>query len=337
MAVPELPEVETVVRDLARLVVGARIRRGAIHRERNLSTPDAATFATAIAGRRIVGARRRAKWIILDLDRGLALLIHLRMTGQVLVLRAGGAPDPYVRATLELADGREIRFRDVRAFGRLALVAVREDGAPAASLDPHDRPLLEGHGAEPLDPAFDTAALRRLLGARRGRLKPLLLDQRLIAGIGNIYADEALWRARLHPLSSPARLSPAQWRALRTAIVRVLGDAVASRGASIDDYTAPDGDGSMQEHLNVYQRTGEPCPRCGTAIRRIVVGGRGTHLCPRCQPAPRGAGRTARAVSVRRGPRWADRLHPDAAGATAAERAAARRRAARGGGSGAAA
>jgi formamidopyrimidine-DNA glycosylase len=319
--VPELPEVETVVRDLARLVSGVTIKGANVFRERNLATPDAPSFTEAVRGRRILGTRRRAKWIIVELSGGILLLVHLRMTGQLLVLPAATERDPYTRLSLALDDGREIRFRDVRAFGRVALVAQRSDGEAASSLDPHSPPLLADHGVEPLAAAFTPDALR-------SRIKSLLLDQRCIVGIGNIYADEALWRAKIHPLTPANRLRPAQLDALHLAIVGVLSEAVAARGSSINDYTAPDGDGEMQERLDVYQRTGEPCHRCGATIQRVVVGGRGTHVCRTCQRPPRGAARSVATRAVR-GPRWSERVTPETVGATRSERAAARRRSAR--------
>lgn len=325
---PELPEVETVVRDLDRLVSGATITDAHVLRERNLATPDAPSFIDAVKGRTILGTRRRAKWIIVELSGGLLLLVHLRMTGQLLVLPAGAATDPYVRLSFTLNDGRELRFRDVRAFGRVALVAQRGDGEAASSLDPHSPPLLADHGVEPLAAAFTADALRSLIARRATRIKSLLLDQRCIVGIGNIYADEALWRAKIHPLTPANRLRPAQLDALHLAIVSVLSEAVAARGSSINDYTAPDGDGEMQERLDVYQRTGEPCHRCGASIQRLVIGGRGTHVCRTCQPPPRGAARSVASLAVR-GPRWSERVTPETVGATRSERAAARRRSAR--------
>ena len=334
---PELPEVETVARDLAKMVAGARVKAGRIIRAANLSTPDATTFSRAIAGRRIEGVRRRAKWILIDLEGGLILMVHLRMTGQLLVLPGTAPVDPYIRAILTLADGREIRFRDVRAFGRLALVARRDDGAPATSLDPADGAALSDHGPEPLEATFTVAAFQAMLAPRRGRVKSLLLDQRFLAGLGNIYVDEALWRAQLHPLAVAAALRPAEVELLHAAIVGVLSEAVAARGSSIDDYTGPDGDGSMQERLAVYQRGGEPCLRCARPIRRATLGGRGTHYCPHCQPLPRGRRAAGSAATMRgsalerRGPRWSEGLQAATVGATSAERAAARRRAVRSG------
>ena len=339
---PELPEVETVARDLERMVRGKRIVSARVLRERNISTPDAPTFASAILDRAILGVRRRAKWIIVDLEGDVALLVHLRMTGQLLLLPASASLDPYVRVTLALDDGRDLRFRDVRAFGRLALVACGDDGIPASSLDPSDPPYLADHGPEPLEPSFTVDVLWAILSQRAGRLKGTLLDQRCIAGLGNIYVDESLWRARLHPLASGAALRRDEAARLHRAIVEVLGEAVEARGSSIDDYTGPDGDGSMQERLAVYQRQGEPCLACGATIRRLIVGGRATHICGMCQPLPRGTRRAKGELprgalasdggGSRRGGRWSQRLQPSTLGATVAERAAARRRAARHGG-----
>ena len=339
VSMPELPEVETVARDLARLVGGSTIRSGRVIRPANLSTPDLETFAASIAGRRIEGVRRRAKWILVDLEGGLILMIHLRMTGQLVVLPQEAAPDPYVRAEVQLMDHRLIRFRDVRAFGRLALVARRPDGSPSRSLDPSDDAYLGQHGPEPLEESFTVLRFAGALKDRRGRLKSLLLDQRFIAGLGNIYVDEALWRARLHPLTSAATLRRSDVERLHRAIVTLLNEAVDARGSSIDDYTGPDGDGAMQERLAVYQRSGEPCTRCGTAIQRLVLGGRGTHLCPTCQPVPHGPRPDSVAESVeaqparRRGPRWRNAITEGSVGATPAQRAAARRDAVRSGGS----
>src|SRR4029078_6112312 len=155
---------------------------------------------------------------------------------------------------------------------------------------------FKGFGPEPLDPAFTVRVFRKRMGGRKRRLKPLLLDQGFVAGVGNIYADEALWAARLHPLRSAASLRPAEEGRLYREIRRILAEAVARRGSSVDDYTAPDGDGSMQDELRVYQRAGEPCPRCGRPIRRIVLGARATPFCAWCQRLPVGEQRGAAAI-----------------------------------------
>jgi formamidopyrimidine-DNA glycosylase len=298
---PELPEVETIAADLRGLVVGAQIAAVACPSPASLVGMGPDQLAAALVGRTIDGVGRRGKWLVFHLSDGRGLLVHLRMTGQLLVVPAGLAADPYLRLQLVLADRRELWFRDVRRLGRIVLAG------PASSLGTHGVPgsgtshgegvggpslapsPLAGLGPEPLDPRFRASDLARLLGARRGRLKPLLLDQGFLAGIGNIYADEALWRARLHPLRTAASLSPAEVRRLHRAIRTVLREGIARRGASVDDYTAPAGDGAMQDHLAVYGRAGRPCPRCGVPIQRIVVSGRGTHLCPRCQRLDPGA------------------------------------------------
>ncbi|HKB28647.1 MAG TPA: bifunctional DNA-formamidopyrimidine glycosylase/DNA-(apurinic or apyrimidinic site) lyase [Candidatus Limnocylindrales bacterium] len=279
---PELPEVETVARDLRGLVVGALITGVRVTWLRTLRSQDPAAFAAGVVGRTIMGTSRRAKLVVLDLDDSTAITIHLKMTGQLFVVPATTPLDTYVRAVLEFADGRELRFRDIRKFGRIGL--ARRDGVGGDLRgELGGAKGFKGFGPEPLDEAFTAGIFRRRIRARKGRLKPLLLDQAFVAGIGNIYADEALWEARLHPLRSASTLRPADEGRLYRAIRRLLAEAVERRGSSIDDYTAPEGDGSMQERLLVYQRAGEPCPRCGRPIRRIIVGGRATHFCSWCQ------------------------------------------------------
>ena len=268
---PELPEVETVARDLRPLITGATIVDATTRWARTLREMTPEEFATGVAGRRIEGVSRRGKQVVVSLDGDAFLTIHLKMTGQIFVVRQGAPNDPYVRLVLELEDGREIRFRDIRKFGRVGLYIAADD-------DPFAKT-----GPEPLADSFTVAAFRRRIRGRKGRLKPLLLDQSFIAGVGNIYADEALWAARLHPLRTARTLRPADERRLWLDLRRILAEAVIRRGSSIDDYTAPDGDGEMQEHLQVYQRSGELCFRCGRPIRRIVVGGRATHFCSWCQ------------------------------------------------------
>ena len=333
---PELPEVETVARDLRALVVGARIEGVRVTWERTLRSGDPAAFAGAVIGRTISAVGRRAKLVVLELDgpeRG-AITIHLKMTGQLFVVPADAPDDRYVRVTLELGDGRELRFRDIRKFGRIGL----------SRRDPVTNELVGelggvkgfiGFGPEPLDPAFTIGRFRARLRGRRGRLKPLLMDQAFVAGVGNIYADEALWAARLHPLRRVASIRRTDELRLYRELRRILAEAVERRGSSVDDYTAPEGDGSMQDHLAVYQRTGEPCPRCGRPIRRIVVGARSTHLCTFCQRLPRADRPGAEAIlaglvprpgrragSPHRGRRWTELDAPDAAGPAIGQRPA---------------
>jgi formamidopyrimidine-DNA glycosylase len=292
---PELPEVETVARDLRPRLVGATIVGARCSWARTLRTHDPVAFAEGVAGRTVVSVGRRAKQVVVDLSGDAALTIHLKMTGQLFVVPAATPVDPYVRLVLELADGRELRFRDIRKFGKVGLYGrdavtgelVTEIGGAA---------VFAQIGPEPLADAFTVREFRRRLRRRKGRLKSLLLDQSFVAGVGNIYADEALWQARLHPLRTVATLRVADERHLYDAVRSVLSEAVERRGSSIDDYTAPDGDGSMQEQLAVYQRTGEPCRRCGRPIKRIVVGARSTHLCSWCQRLPASDRTGARAI-----------------------------------------
>jgi formamidopyrimidine-DNA glycosylase len=325
---PELPEVETVARDLQSLLPGATITGVRVDWLRTLRSEDPVAFETAIVGRTVEAVGRRAKLVVVELGDGLVMTIHLKMTGQLFVVPAATPADPYVRVTFQLADGRQLRFRDVRKFGRIGL--AWHDATVGDLVGELGAKGFRGFGPEPLEPTFTVADFRRRLRARRGRLKPLLMDQAFLAGIGNIYADEALWAARLHPLRSATSLRPADEGRLFRELRRILGEAVALRGSSIDDYTAPDGDGEMQERLEVYQRTGEPCRRCGHPIRRIVLGIRSTHFCSWCQrlPAPdRVAGASIlRAMTPKPGRPAAGRSGP---GRTAvSRRAAATRRAA---------
>ena len=309
---PELPEVETVARDLRPRILGATITGARCSWARTLRTHTPEAFAEAVAGRRVEGVGRRAKQVVVDLSGDAALTIHLKMTGQLFVVPAAVPEDPYVRLVLELADGREIRFRDIRKFGKIGLYGrdpvtgelVSEVGGAA---------VFAAIGPEPLDEAFTVREFRRRLRRRSGRLKPLLLDQSFLAGVGNIYADEALWASRLHPLRTAGTLRPPDERRLYDAVRTILSEAVERRGSSIDDYTAPDGDGSMQEHLQVYQRTGEPCPRCGRPVKRIVIGARSTHFCSWCQRLGAADRTSARAIlrtmtggPRRGGPRWTE-------------------------------
>jgi len=280
--VPELPEVETVARDLRPRIVGATITGARCSWARTLRTHTPEAFAEAVAGRRVEAVGRRAKQIVVDLSGDAALTIHLKMTGQLFVVPADTPVDPYVRLVLELSDGREIRFRDIRKFGKIGLYG-RDPVTRELVTEVGGAAVFAALGPEPLDDAFTVREFRRLLRRRSGRLKPILLDQSFIVGVGNIYADEALWASRLHPLRTAGTLRPADERHLYESVRTILAEAIDRRGSSIDDYTAPDGDGSMQEHLQVYQRTGEPCPRCGRPVKRIVVGARSTHLCSWCQ------------------------------------------------------
>ncbi len=309
---PELPEVETIARELRPLVVGVTITGFETDWPRAIKHPDLDAFTAGVIGRVVTDVSRRAKWLVLELSGGMVLALQVKMTGQVLVLPIGTPRDRHVHLAFRLADGRELLVRDVRKFARIALYH-RDEAGRALGADV-DIDVFDQLGPEPLDASFTLAAFRKLLRGRRARLKPLLVDQSFLAGVGNIYADESLWRAKLHPLRSAAGLSPADERALYLHLRAVLTEAIERRGSSIDDYTAPEGDGEMQDHLDVYQRTGQPCHRCGRPIKRFVLGIRATHFCSWCQRLPKDEQtpgnlallKTARSVTGRRGTRWSE-------------------------------
>lgn len=281
---PELPEVETVARDLRGLVLGAEITGAACHWERTLRTHAPETIGPALAGRRILGVGRRGKQLVLDLSGGAVLTVHLKMTGQLFVVANDAPMDRHVRLVIAFADGRDLRFRDIRKFGKIGLYQVD----PATGEAVHEAggaAVFAGTGPEPLDDAFTLRAFRHRIRARHGRLKPLLLDQSFVAGIGNIYADEALWRARIHPRRPSRSLAAAEIAGLRRGIRAALAAGIARQGATLRDYRDPSGEaGRMQDELLVYGRGDQPCRRCGVPVARAVVAGRGTWFCPACQP-----------------------------------------------------
>ena len=282
---PELPEVETVARDLRPLITGATIVDATTLWPRTLRGIDAGTFADGSPGGGSRRVGRRGKQLVVELS-GDALPDDPPEDDGPAVRRAAGRPRGSVRPARPGPRGRP---RDPLP----GHPEVRPDRA--VPVDRREDPFAK-IGPEPLSDDFTVRVFRRRLRARKGRLKPLLLDQSFVAGVGNIYADEALWAARLHPLRTARTLRPPDERRLWIELRRILAEAVIRRGSSIDDYTAPEGDGEMQDHLEVYQRTGEPCLRCGRPIRRIVVGGRATHFCSWCQRLPAGDRAGARAI-----------------------------------------
>jgi formamidopyrimidine-DNA glycosylase len=278
--VPELPEVETIRSRLAPGVTGRRVERVEIFDPRLTRPEPPEAVAAALTGERVADVRRRGKYLIFAFESGRHLLVHLRMTGTVLhPAPPGHADDPHRRAVVTLDNGADVVYRDVRRFGTWELLEPGElDGYFAA------RRL----GGEPLDRAFTTAALTAALAGRRAPIKAALLDQRAAAGVGNIYADEALWYARVHPLVPAGDLDADMIAALRTGIRDALRLGIRRQGATLRDYRGPRGEsGRMQREFRVYGRDGEPCERCGTPIEKIRAGGRGTWFCPTCQPRPR--------------------------------------------------
>jgi formamidopyrimidine-DNA glycosylase len=274
--VPELPEVETIRAQLDPLLRGRRLERVEI-RDPRLTRPfDPESVSRALEGERIRELDRRGKYLIVRFDSGRSLLIHLRMTGNLRVVR-GERPRSGVhdRAVVRLDDGSDVTYRDVRRFGTWLLVEPEE-------LEPY---LAERLGDEPLEETFRTKALAARLAGRRAPIKSALLDQRTLAGLGNIYVDEALWRAAIHPLRPAGELDQKELRRLHRGVRDALRAGIARQGATLRDYATPDGErGGMQEEFRVYGRDGEPCLRCGAPIEKIRAAGRGTWYCPRCQP-----------------------------------------------------
>lgn len=292
---PELPEVETITRQLATVVTGRTIATFASDWVRLTEPEPVEVVAARLAGRTIEAVRRRGKLIVFALDGGDALLTSLRMTGSFRYrapLEPGEArsAERFVRARFAFADGSGLDFVDLRKLGRMSMVDAREVAGDDAGGDRTIRaPLHQAMGREPLSSAFTVEWLRTFL-RRRGRaaIKPLLLDQRGIAGIGNIYASEALWRAGIHPGRLAGSLRPTEVTGLHEAVRRVLRKAIRLHGATLRDYRDNRGDqGGMQREFAVYGRAGEPCGRCRRPIARSVIGGRSTFHCPGCQRAPR--------------------------------------------------
>jgi formamidopyrimidine-DNA glycosylase len=273
---PELPEVQTIVDDLVQAgLIGRTIAGCRVTRARTVVGEPVKDFCRRIAGRRVAAVGRRGKFIRCDFSGGLCLLIHLRMTGRLVLAHVAAPVGLHEHVRLRLDDGRELRFHDPRKFGRMWL--TDDPGA-----------VLYRLGPEPLSKAFTARVLAERLAGRQRAVKPLLLDQTFLAGLGNIYVDEALWQARLHPLQTAGSLSMGQVLGLHRAVRRVLRQGLANGGTSLGrgqgNFSATiRGNGENRRALNVFRRTGQRCPRCGTTIQRLVVGQRGTHICPQCQ------------------------------------------------------
>lgn len=296
---PELPEVETIRRQLEPDLVGRTIESVEVL-DPYFSKPELPhVFEKAVEGREIVDVGRRGKYLLLELGDGNTVVIHLRMTGSLILVDPDGVENPgdarvheaetgekYLKARFPLDDGGELRFTDPRRFGR---GFVADDKA----LDEYFDSRL---GVEPLSPGFTVEVMAAMTAGRTGPLKSFLLNQEGVAGVGNIYADEALFRARLHPLTTGASLKPAHHEALRDGVVEALERGLDLGGASIDDYRDAKGQaGSMQNEFLVHRREGEACVNCGETILRIVVGGRSTYFCPNCQVKLRKPSRRRRA------------------------------------------
>jgi formamidopyrimidine-DNA glycosylase len=281
---PELPEVETVVRGLRASLIGCTVTKVVIHWSGSIGSPDPESFAQRLAGRTVTGVGRRGKWVTVDLSDGQVLLIHLRMTGQLLLESTECPGETYTRVVFHLDNGPEVGcpetrpqrlcFSDMRKFGRLVLTH-----------DPDD--VLGKLGPEPLADDFTVERFERMLAERRGRIKSLLLNQCFLAGLGNIYVNEALWQAHIHPLRPADSLSSEEVEELHRAIRSLLRAAIIEGGTTLENgnFRQANGEaGGFARQLLVYGREGEPCACCGLPIERIKVGQRGTFFCPGCQP-----------------------------------------------------
>ncbi|HOL18104.1 MAG TPA: bifunctional DNA-formamidopyrimidine glycosylase/DNA-(apurinic or apyrimidinic site) lyase [Bacillota bacterium] len=278
---PELPEVETIRRGLEPLIVNKVFTRPVLLFPGSIRYPEPDRFCEQLEGRRIIALKRHGKYLLLELNCGL-LAVHLRMTGRLVYLEKGGPPSGHLRVVLPFQDGSLLYFSDMRKFGGLWLLDNKEDLSPAG---------MHRLGPDIYEQVTEEEFLELLQKRPRSRLKPLLLDQFFVAGLGNIYVDESLHRCRLHPCREAGSLSREEGKALFRAIREVLEEGIRCGGTTSRDYRDARGEkGTFQEQLAVYGRKGSPC-RCGTAIERIVVAGRGTYYCPRCQAEKRGDGR----------------------------------------------
>jgi len=278
---PELPEVETIRRQLAPRVAGRTIVDAHVLDPMWCAPRAPEDVEADLRGEPIVGLGRRGKYLLLELADERFLVMHLRMTGNLLWVDPAEdeEPRPHLRVRLVLDDGHRLLFTDQRRFGTGLVIDGRDE---------LNRYIDERLGPEPLDPSFTPDVLRHLAAGRRAPVKAFLLDQRRVAGVGNIYADEALFRARIHPLRPAGRLKRAEIERLHAAIVETLEAGIANSGSSIDDYLDANGErGSMQDEFLVHLREGQPCVRCGRPVVKLRAAGRGTYVCRRCQPVPR--------------------------------------------------
>jgi len=288
---PELPEVETIARDLnAAGVVGKTLTCARVYWDRTIAEPSVPEFCRLIEKKKIAAVGRRGKFLVVDLAGGGHLLMHLRMSGRLHLVPSGMELLPHEHMVLAFEDGSELRFHDTRKFGRVYLMADAER-------------ILGRLGPEPLDPGFTPGILFEGMRKRSRLVKPLLLDQGFVAGLGNIYTDEALWEAQIHPLRRSNTLSQGETKALHAAIQRVLRRGLKNLGTSLGTgkanfYSVGRRRGRNRDALKVFRRTGEPCPRCDAPVQRIIVGQRSTHICPKCQMIKGFKGSRSRGVKL---------------------------------------
>lgn len=281
---PELPEVETVRRGLMSQLPGHTVTKVRVLRDDSVGHPSARVFAKTLVGHKFIDIQRRGKYLIVELDKGAFLAAHLRMSGRLLVADAGTARDSHIRVRIEMSNGEELIFEDMRVFGRLWYVSPEESLEQVVS-------GLADLGVEPLDEEFNGKYMQAAFKNKSQPIKSALLDQTIIAGIGNIYADESLHLAGIHPRRPAKALKLAELERLSSRIKDVLAKAIKLRGSTLRNYTDSSGvNGGYQLKAHVYGRTGLTCHSCSTSIERIKLGGRSSHFCPFCQPAKKSAG-----------------------------------------------
>lgn len=272
---PELPEVETIKRTLESKIAGLSFTGAEVFLPKIVRSPGYLELTSLLPGKKIKKLSRRGKYLIFHLTENFALVFHLRMSGSLVYAAPEELFAPHTHIVFRLDNGHQLRYADLRQFGQISLVAENE----LAGL-----PGLKGLGPDPFDPHFTRELFKKSLRQHRGMLKPLLLDQSFVAGLGNIYADEVLFRAGIHPRRQSHTLTPREASRLFHVIREVLEEAIENRGTSIRDYVDGEGkEGNYQNLLKVHQREGKPCPKCGKPIARVRLGGRSTFFCPRCQ------------------------------------------------------
>ena len=268
---PELPEVETIKNDLAPHLPGHSFTGVELLWAKSVKKPSAKEFCDLLIDAKMERLNRRGKYLIFWLSNGYRLIIHLRMSGTLLLRKASAAPDPYARVIFNLDDGSQLRFCDVRKLGTIYLV---ED----------EKSIIHDMGPEPLEPTFTAEILKERLAKRTAPIKAVLCDQKVVAGIGNMYADEILHEVKIHPLKKAGDLNDDEINKIHTSTIKVLKRAIENKGATVSNYTNASGEaGSAQDEFKVAHRFKKPCPTCGTEITRIKVRGRGTYFCPKCQ------------------------------------------------------
>lgn len=272
---PELPEVETILRSLETVILNRRIRDVEVLSERAIKKPEAGRFASLLEGQKITGVGRRGKHLLIKIGSSRVLVIHLRMTGRLVYTEEDNPRDQYTHVIFHLDNGGELRFHDVRKFGTMHLLSLEEV---------ETFPSLCSLGPDALDPGLTRDAFKKRLKGRRGQIKKLLLDQSFVTGIGNIYANEILWKARVHPERPVDSLGSREQGMIYQAMREVLALAIEHHGTTLRDYVDGEGNpGGFQAMLAVHGREGEPCPSCGKPVVRSKIGGRSAYFCPLCQ------------------------------------------------------